>query len=271
MNKVLTTYILSAVLGFAGTLAFNGIAKADEKPKFWYRHTNGVASAVVTPEPDPEPEEKDDDQKIRIEITYAESDVTRSSQYDWGNFHNSAPGSVLGTMKLRAKVSDTNVANIILDGNACYGTTCNVSAPILLTCAEGTCAADSEWYWSSQLSGAFTKKSAADFLNQMISVDYSVRRVRNNDNENIAPDKIEFVQYRYERPFFEEWLLTIPNRYNFGITKVHSNAERSDLFIHHENGVVKKITDKNMNLYPFESIEDEILHTFAARFFLIKE
>lgn len=271
MNKMLTTYILSAALGFAGTLAFTAYSKAEDKPRFYYRHNHGAASAVVTPEPEPEPEEKDDDQKIRIEITYAESDVTRSSQYSWGNFHNSSPGSVLGTMKLRAKVSDKNVANIIFDGNACYGTTCNVSAPILLTCSAGTCSADSEWYWSSQLSGAFTKKSAADYLNQMISVDYSVRRVRNKDNENIDADKIEFVPFRYERAFFEEWLLTVPNRWDFGITKVHSNAERNDLFIHHENGVVKKITDRTMIPYSFESIEDEMLHINAARYFLIKE
>lgn len=41
MNKMLTTYILSTVIGFAGTLAFNEIAKADEKPRFYYRHNVG--------------------------------------------------------------------------------------------------------------------------------------------------------------------------------------------------------------------------------------
>lgn len=47
MNKTLTTYLISAALGFASTLAVAQMAKADA-PKFWYRHNASIGKQAET-------------------------------------------------------------------------------------------------------------------------------------------------------------------------------------------------------------------------------
>lgn len=76
MNKILTTYLISAALGFASTLAIAQMAKADA-PKFWYRHNPRQSSLQA-----PEPEKTGGISSATYEVTKSIVDIGHSTYKD---------------------------------------------------------------------------------------------------------------------------------------------------------------------------------------------
>lgn len=244
MNKMLTTYILSAALGFAGTLAVTQIAKADEKPRFYYRHNHGAGPYSST---DTDNEQKKE--RVRVQVSLRDAAIEPILGYS--NYPDSAGknmedhnhGRIAYDFKLHLqaeKSADTSeIKELKTSLKICSAASCSTTKHISLECQNNVCVPSKNIALNPNSNTEFltlsdSKKTIDQFLNQ----EFSLEVLNIDSSEYEALDYIFEISLmknqKYSRKYFTEWIFSLPMRVTNDVqkrTKVFLNTVQEEVLI----------------------------------------
>ncbi|UCA44764.1 hypothetical protein [Pseudochrobactrum sp. XF203] len=245
MNKMLTTYILSAVLGFAGTLALTAYSKADEKPRFYYRHSHGAGSGSGT---DTDNEQKKE--RVRVQVSLRDAAIepifggSSNHPVDAGKNmedHNHARLEYDFKLHLQAEknANTSEIKELKTSLKICSAVSCSVTKHISLECQNNVCVLSKNTALNPGSNTEFltlsdSKKTIDQFLNQEVSLE--VLSIDSSEYEGL--DHIFEISLmknqKYSRKYVTEWIFSLPWKVTNDVqnrTKVFLNTVQEEVLI----------------------------------------